>query len=61
MNIRKKIENATKEGGATSVPGTDKRQLVASKVIEESEGFKRVYRFPFMLRRGYAEELYEVI
>lgn len=59
-NTKKYLLSINQEGGAISVPGTNKRQLVASKVIEESGGFKRVYRFPFMLRRGYAEELYEI-
>ncbi len=60
-NTKKYLMSINQEGGATSVPGTNRHQLVSSRVIEESGGFKRIYRFPFMLRRGYAEELYEII
>lgn len=37
------------------------RQSIAGKMIEESGGFRREYRFPFWVRKGYVEELYSII
>jgi len=34
---------------------------VIFRLVEESGGYERVYRMPFWLRRGYAEELYRVV
>jgi len=34
---------------------------VVAEIVREVGGFERAYRFPFWLRRGYVEELYEVI
>ncbi len=36
-------------------------QHVIKDLIREIGGFKRKYRFPFWMRRGYVEELYEVV
>jgi hypothetical protein len=58
---KKYLLSINQEGGAVSVPGTEKRQLVVPKLIDESGGFRRAYRSPFVLRRGYAEELYEIL
>ncbi|KKT90657.1 MAG: hypothetical protein UW92_C0031G0004 [Candidatus Jorgensenbacteria bacterium GW2011_GWA2_45_13] len=63
----RKIKKCTKyflsinhEHQAPLFSGTDKRNLVVPSLVEESGGFKRIYRFPFWLRKGYAEELYEI-
>lgn len=39
---------------------TTSSRLVMFRHINEIKGFKRRYRFPFWLRSGYVEELYEV-
>jgi len=48
------------EHQAPLFPGSEGRNLVVPEVIEKVGGFKRVYRFPFWLRKGYVEELYEI-
>ncbi len=37
------------------------KQSVVGKIISEIGGFKREYRFPFWVRKGYIEELYSII
>ncbi len=34
------------------------KQSIVGKIIEEAGGFKKEYRFPFWVRKGYIEELY---
>lgn len=48
------------ESEASLVSGTDKQQLIVSQTVDKLGGFKRIYRFPFLLRNGYVEELYEI-
>ena len=37
------------------------RQTIVSDMIEEVGGFERIYRFPYWIIEGYAEELYRVV
>ncbi len=37
------------------------KQSVVGRLIKESSGFKKEYRFPFWVRKGYVEELYSII
>jgi len=48
------------EHQAPLFPGSKHRNLVIPRLIHEVGGFTRTYRFPFWLRKGYVEELYEV-
>ncbi len=40
--------------------GSENRNLVVPNIVEGVGGFERIYRFPFWLRKGYAEELYKI-
>ncbi len=37
------------------------KQTIVGRVIKEVGGFKKEYRFPFWVRKGYVEELYSII
>ena len=41
--------------------GSENRNLVVPNIVEGVGGFEKIYRFPFWLRKGYAEEFYKVI
>lgn len=47
------------EGGERNTITT--QQSVVSHMIAQSGGFRRQYRFPYWLRAGYVEELYEIL
>ncbi|MGA2368127.1 MAG: putative sugar O-methyltransferase [Dehalococcoidia bacterium] len=38
----------------------DFEQSVVSELVEETGGFRRLSRFPFWLRKGYVEEVFEI-
>ena len=40
--------------------GADHNNLLIPKIIKEVGGFRRAYRFPCWIRKGYVEELYEI-
>lgn len=48
------------EFGAPSFPGASQTHLIVPDRVKASGGFRRIYRFPFWLRNGYVEELYEI-
>jgi len=48
------------EHQAPLFPGADQRNLVVPAIVKTMEGFQRVQRFPYWLRKGYVEELYKI-
>ena len=41
--------------------GSNQKNLIVPDMIKKlDDGFKKIYRFPFWLRKGYIEELYEI-
>ncbi len=60
-NTKKYFLSINHERGDALIPGqTEKLHLIASQAVEKSGGFKRISRFPQLLRNGYVEELYEI-
>jgi putative sugar O-methyltransferase len=49
------------EKQAPLIEGTEKKHLVVPEVVDSLGGYKRIYRFPFWLRKDYVEEFYEVL
>lgn len=39
----------------------ERKQHIISNLISEAKGFKKIYRFPYWMRIGYLEELYQVM
>lgn len=57
-NTSKYLLSINQEGESSFV---SLKQSVVSKVVEKVGGFKKEYRFPFWVRKGYIEELYSII
>lgn len=39
----------------------DLKQHIVSELVSEARGFEKVYRFSYWLRKGYVEELFEIL
>ncbi len=48
------------EFGAPAFAGASQNHQIVPHRVETSGGYKRIHRFPFWLRKGYVEELYEI-
>jgi len=58
INTKKYFLSINQEGGSDFA---SIKQSVIPKVIADIGGFRKEYRFPFWVRKGYIEELYSII
>lgn len=58
VNTKKFLLSINQEGESSFA---SIKQSIVGKTVREVGGFKKEYRFPFWVRRGYIEELYSII
>lgn len=58
LNTKKYFLSINQEGESSA---QTIKQSIVGNLISESRGFKKEYRFPFWVRKGYIEELYSII